>query len=59
VHVLYLQVRQIINKKTPGEDRLKDGPKEERFNRIALAIRYDLKEFVTHSNCQEVRSDHH
>ena len=47
-------MKQVISKRSVEDQRMKDGPKEERFSRIALAIQYDLKEFVTHSNCQEV-----
>jgi len=48
-----LQVRMLIHKDREGYV----GMKKEPYSRITMALKYHIKEFVTHPNCQQV--SHH
>jgi len=45
-----LQVRMLIHKDREGYV----GMKKEPYSRITMALKYRIKEFVTHPNCQQV-----
>ena len=45
-----LQVRMLIHKDREGYV----GMKKEPYSRISMALKYRIKEFVTHPNCQQV-----
>ena len=45
-----LQVRMLIHKDREGFV----GMKKEPYSRISMALKYRIKEFVTHPNCQQV-----
>jgi len=44
------QVRMLIHKDRDGDD----GMKKEPYSRVSMALKYRIKEFVTHPNCQQV-----
>jgi len=43
------QVRMLIHKDREGNV----GEKKEPYSRISMALKYRIKEFVTHPNCQQ------
>jgi len=45
-----LQVRILIHKDREGHV----GMKKEPYSRVSLALKYRIKDFVTHPNCQQV-----
>ena len=40
----------LIHKDRDGDD----GMKKEPYSRVSMALKYRIKEFVTHPNCQQV-----
>ena len=45
-----VQVRMLIHKDREGDV----GMKKEPYSRISMALKYRIKDFVTHPNCQQV-----
>jgi len=44
------EVRMLIHKDREGYV----GMKKEPYSRVSMALKYRIKEFVTHPNCQQV-----
>jgi len=48
--VCMFKVQMLIHKDREGDT----GMKKEPFSRVSMALKYRIKEFVTHPNCQQV-----
>jgi len=44
-----VQVRMLIHKDREGNS----GEKKEPYSRVSMALKYRIKDFVTHPNCQQ------
>ena len=47
-----VQVRMLIHKDREGNS----GEKKEPYSRVSMALKYRIKDFVTHPNCQQACS---